>query len=232
MKDCERLVDMKATVILEDAKVHSRMDLASETIAVLKPGIELEIGRVLKSGKDRWVEVVLSSGRKGYIIGTTKIYPVTPITILSRTATVFKEKDFSSEAKAELKKGDVVDLLNVLKIEKSYWYLVRVKPGLEGYLSRDVKVKPVDQNPRGSARKHIFLGLFWLLGAVIIVRLASTGAGYSQQILSAILLLAVGVIEVVYGVVRYLQAMGVKKLTARDPDRKKAASAKKRSKQK
>jgi len=223
---------MRATVILENAKIYDRMDVSSQPVAVLKPGTEFELGKILKSGKDKWVEVVLDNGKKGYIIGTTKIYPVTPIKILSKSARVYKDQDLKSDVRTELKKGDEVDLLNVIKEGNIYWYQVRVKPGTEGYLSRDIKVKPVDLNPRGTARKHILYGLLWLLGAIVIFRMAATGPGLTQQLFSAFLLLLVGAGEVIYGGVRYLQAAGLKKVTMTSPDRKKAVSAKKRSKSK
>lgn len=223
---------MRATVILENAKIYSKMDTSTAVIAVLKPGTEFELGKVLKSGREKWVEVILDNGRKGYIIGTTKLYPVTPIRILTKAAKVYKETDLKSDVRTELEKGDTVELINMAKIDNTYWYQVRVKPGVDGYLSRDVKVKPVDQNPQGTAKKHLFYGLFWLLGAVVIFRLASPGPGQSQQLLSALLLLLVGVAEVLYGAVRYIQAAGMKKVVVGSPDRKKAASAKKSPKSK
>jgi hypothetical protein len=58
--------------ITQKATVYSNTSLASEIVAELQPGYEIDVGEVIKDGDKGWHRTTLPNGKLGYISSTTK----------------------------------------------------------------------------------------------------------------------------------------------------------------
>ncbi len=154
------------------------MDTTKKPVAVLPPGREFNLGKVYKETSERWVEATLADGRRGYVIGITKLRVIYPVTT-SRNSSLFKSADPGSEVLVEIPAHTRVELLDLTDNNGESWSLVRLEDGKEGYFPPEVKFKREGQKKKRSPRDYALFGSAAVLLGIFLRRLFPSPSGNS-----------------------------------------------------
>ena len=169
---------IRVRVILEEAKIHRRMDTGGKPLAVLPVGREFNLGKVHKETSEKWVEASLPDGRSGFVTGTTKLRVIYPVTT-SRAALLRKSADAASPVLTELPAHSRMDLLDVIETNAGSWSLVRLPDGREGCLPPDVEFKREQKKKKRSPGQYAVYGSGLVLAGLFLRRFLGTASGNS-----------------------------------------------------
>jgi hypothetical protein len=179
------------------ATIYQDMDKNSPVVSQLTKGFELELGHVQRKKGQPWVDATLPSGKTGFMDGTTRVFLMRKVELAEKSAVLFEQKEANSMKIGEFTKDEEFTLLDIQHEGKDTWIKVLTGGGKEGWF-KSPKMRLVDMDLKGTAKKTIIYGIIWVLvGSLITV--FSWGSGGSSMIITWGLIL-LGIIQLVQGI--------------------------------
>jgi hypothetical protein len=199
---------MKAILTDENTRVLGEPTDEGLSIASVRTGEEMELGKVIRKRKEAWVEITLASGAKGYISGHTRIFVIKKVQLLSESAEMVESTAEGAAVLRTFAKKDIFEAIGVEKVEGLDWVHVRDTAGKTGYMRQNVKIKVYQEPTRAAGKKMMITGgIFALLGVVIFVGSLFQVSPAGDTSFLMIGLLALGGFQVIQGYVQYRQAV-------------------------
>jgi hypothetical protein len=201
-------MSMKAILTDETTRIFSEPKEESISIASVRKGEEMELGKVIRKKKEAWVEITLPSGAVGYIAGGTKIFVIKKVQLLNNTADVYESPSEASKVVKTYVKKDIFDAVGVEKVDNLDWVKVRDESGQIGYVRQNVKIK-IYQVPSKSSGKKLMItgGIFAGLGIVIFVSSLFQANPLGDSSFLTVGLVLLGGYQVFQGLMQYRQAV-------------------------
>lgn len=192
---------MKVRVLQDSAPVYPQMGADAIATRILHRGDEANLGRTKTEGPRKWVEVTLLDGSKGFMAAGTRVFSMIRATLNQPKTVLYATADSDMPA-GELKKGSVVDFLDMVERDGQQRILVQDASGKQNYI--DGKT-PIVQKPivtRQSALRNVLIGgALCLAGTIITLSTytsASTSGGTYYVCWGAI----------IFGALQFLQGLG------------------------
>jgi uncharacterized protein YgiM (DUF1202 family) len=198
---------MKA--ILQDEITRVIQEPTSESLSItsLRKGDEVDVGKVIRKGKEVWVHVTLDNGATGYIAGNTTIFQVKRVESAANDLEVRETPSDDAPIVTTIPKRTAFIVRGFEKVEDVDWYQVVDAQGVNGYIKTGPKLRIVPEVSRASARRMMITGgIFALAGVILYVvsLVQKTGAGGNGDFISIGLVL-LGLFQVFQGYMQHKQ---------------------------
>jgi uncharacterized protein YgiM (DUF1202 family) len=195
---------MKAILIDDEIHVYATTEEDSISVAVLKKGAEVELGKVTQRKKKTWVEISLPGDQKGYIAGDTKIFAIRKTTVATPSVDIKKAPSEEAETIKTLVKGSSLTVYGVEGTEETgKWFKVRDEDNIEGYVPTPTKLRVLPEVSKTSAIRNIVTGfIFAGIGAFLVFTDANS-ASNMQWIAYAVIFF--GVLQLGQGVAEFIR---------------------------
>jgi uncharacterized protein YgiM (DUF1202 family) len=199
---------MKA--ILQDEITRVVQEPTSESLSItsLRKGDEVEVGKVIRKGKEVWVTVTLANGATGYIAGNTTIFQVKKVESAANDLEVHESPAEDSAVVTTIPKRTAFIVRGFEKVEGDEWYQAEDAQGVRGYIKTGPKLRIVPEVTRSSARRMMITGGVFALGGVILYVIGlyqkPTTGGDANFITIGLILL--GLFQVFQGYMQHRQA--------------------------
>ena len=198
---------MKAIITDDVVRVFSEPKEESISISTLRKGEEVELGKVSRK-KGVWVEFLRSGQVAGYIPGSTKIFIIKKIEMLSPTADLMDSPSEPNKVVKTYQKKDNFTAIGVEKIDGADWIKVRDDSGASGFMKGTYKIKVINEITKaGAVRLMVTGGVFAAAGVgffVLSILQQNSSSGDSSYVMLG--LVALGLFEFVQGYLQYRQA--------------------------
>lgn len=198
---------MRARILDQQVKLYSSPEPNALSLATLTEGTEIEFGKVIRAGGQKWVEVIMPSGQKGYLPEATRVFPFRLASPLQNNVPVYSEPSEQSLVRQKLQRNSKIYLTNVSRIGDQDWVQVRDMNGAEGYISGRTRLRVVQQKSKALGRKNMITGALWCIGGIVVTiatyGAASSGGGTYIVAWGAILY---GAVQLVTGIYQYFTA--------------------------
>lgn len=198
---------MKA--ILQDEITRVIQEPTSESLSItsLRKGDEVDVGKVIRKGKEVWVHVTLDNGATGYIAGNTTIFQVKRVESAANDLEVRETPSDEAPIVTTIPKRTAFIVRGFEKVEDVDWYQVVDAQGVNGYIKTGPKLRIVPEVSRASARRMMITGgIFALAGVILYVvsLVQKTGTGGNGDFISIGLVL-LGLFQVFQGYMQHKQ---------------------------
>lgn len=199
---------MKA--ILQDEITRVVQEPTSESLSLtsLRKGDEVEVGKVIRKGKEVWVTVTLANGATGFIAGNTTIFQVKKVESAANELEVHESPADDSAVISTIPKRTAFIVRGFEKTEGDEWYQTEDAQGVRGYIKAGPKLRIVPEVTRSSARRMMITGGVFALGGVILYVIGlnqqPTTGGDANFITIGLILL--GLFQVFQGYMQHRQA--------------------------
>jgi uncharacterized protein YgiM (DUF1202 family) len=201
---------MKAILIDEQVPVYASMEDETISIATLHQGDEMDLGKVSQKKKKTWVEITLSGGQKGYILGDTKIFAVRKAVVARNPVDMVDGASGTAHVIKTLIKGTNVTAYGVEKNDDGSWFKVRDDSGTEGFIPTSAKLRVIQEVSRANATRNLVTGLiFVVIGIFLTISNTNSAAGESMLLISYAVIFF-GLLQMGQGVVEYVRASRAK----------------------
>mgnify|MGYP001043019291 FL=1 len=196
---------MRARILDQQVKLYSSPEPNALSLATLAEGTEVEFGKTIKAGGKKWIEVLMTSGQKGYIANGTRVYPFRLATPLQNNVPVYNQPTAHSLVRITLKRNTKIYLTGITRSENLDWVKVRDLNGVEGYISGQTRLRVIPEKSKALARKNIISGALWCGAGLLITGIGATSSGSGTYVIAwgAILY---GGIQLVTGIYQYFTA--------------------------
>jgi len=134
---------MKVRVLDQKAFVYSAASLASEVVAEVRAGDEIDVGKTVRDGGATWVEAALPDGRSGYVPGSIKILRIRRVALSQRRVDVRAAPADDANLVMIFKQGDHFTLAGVVKNMGAQWIEIRSDAGQTGYIPGATRIKEI-----------------------------------------------------------------------------------------
>jgi hypothetical protein len=199
---------MKAILTDETTRIFSEPKGDSLSIASVHQGEEMDLGKVIRKKKEAWVEITLSNGVVGYIAGSTKIFVIKKVQLLSNTADVYESPSHDAKVVKTFLKKDIFDAVGVEKVDNLDWVKVTDPSGLTGFMRQNVKIKIYNVPSKPAGKKLMITGgIFAGLGIIIFVSSLVQANPLGDSSLLIVGLVVLGGFQFVQGLMQYRQAV-------------------------
>lgn len=196
---------MKAILIDEQVPVYASMEDESISIATLHQGDQMDLGKVSQKKKKTWVEITLTGGQKGYILGDTKIFAVRKAVVARNPVDIVDAASGTANVIKTLVKGTNVTAYGVEKNDDGSWFKVRDDSGTEGYIPTSAKLRVIQEATRANATRNMVTGLiFVVIGIFLTISNTNSAAGESMLLISYAVIFF-GLLQIGQGVVEYVR---------------------------
>ncbi|MBI3737832.1 MAG: hypothetical protein HY258_02170 [Chloroflexi bacterium] len=168
-------------ILQDSASVYSQMDVNAIAVRILHKGDEASLGGVKTGQGKKWVEVTLSDGMKGFLPGDTRIFSMIQAT-LNQPKTVLYATPSRDMPRGELKKGSIVNFLNMVVEGDQQWIQILDATGAQSYIEGKTPIiqKPIVTRQTG-LRNMLIGGAFFVVGTIVTIGTyssASSGGTY------------------------------------------------------
>lgn len=195
---------MKAILIDEDVHVYSSTDDQSISIATLRKGEEMELGKVSQKNRKTWVEISLPGDQKGYIAGDTKIFAIRKTTVAVAAVDLKKTPNEDAETIKTLLKGTSLTVFGVDGTDESgKWFRVRDEANVEGFIPTPTKLRVQPEVSSSSAVRNIVTG-FIFAGIGGFLAFSNSNSGSNMQWISYAVIFF-GLLQLGQGVAEYIR---------------------------
>lgn len=125
----------KAIIIDSQPQIFQESQLRTPYEIILKPDDEFE----LVEAEDNAIRILLPDGTKGYIREDVELN-ILSTSWITKEAAMYEDTDVKSAVLHKFKKGEKLELLNIVPGTKEKWIRVRLLNGTKGFLPADTKV--------------------------------------------------------------------------------------------
>lgn len=148
--------------------VYRDMDTQSPAVAQLVSGVEVSIGRSTKKKGKEWVEIKTGDGRHGYMLGDTKIYAFTKVSLLDKEVIAYEQPSSLSAQKLRYKKGAVFHIIDNVK-GNSDWVRIRDLSGNEGFINSKTRIRSLTPDKdEGDGKGDMIVGGIFCIGGILL----------------------------------------------------------------
>ena len=197
---------MKIKILQDDAQLYAQVETESTPIRVLQKGEMAELGKVTKARGLQWVEITLPDGTHGFLAGTTRTFSLITATINQRHVQLYGTAA-RGQAIVELKKGTLVEFIDLVEANGESWICVRDKTGHQGYIEGNTKILQKARVTKQTGVTNMLVGgAFFVVGTIITIATFSsaTSSGGSYYICWGAMLF--GAIQFIQGLIQFLTA--------------------------
>jgi hypothetical protein len=197
---------MKIKILQDNVPVYAQVDTESISIRTLQNGEMVEVGKVKKARGKQWVEVVFPDGSHGFIPGETRTFSLIQATINQKKASIYGTTAIGPVV-AELKKGSLVQFMDLVNANGATWIYVQDKAGHTGYIEGNTKIVRKDKVTKQTGINNMLVGgAFFVVGLIVTIgsySAASSGGGTYYLCWGAIIF---GAIQFIQGLIQFLTA--------------------------
>lgn len=198
---------MKGIIVDESVKIYSEPSNQNISLATLKKGDEVELGKVSKKKREVWVAVTLSSGLTGYIPGETKIFVIKKVQLLKDQVELHEGADAESGIIKTYPKNTVLTAVGVEGESSKGWVKVIDAENVTGFISGEARIKLFEEATKAGGKKAMLTGgMFAILGAAFYIFSISQSANSSNMGFLIVAIVAFGLIQFVQGYIQYSKA--------------------------
>lgn len=197
---------MKIKILQDEAPLYAQVETESAPLRVLQKGEMAETGKAVRARGLQWVEVVLADGTRGFLAGTTRAFSLITAAINQPKAALYGTAA-RGQPVAELKRGALVEFLDLLETGGETWIYVRDKDGRVGYLEGNTRILQKARVTKKTGLNNMLVGGgFFVLGLIFTLAAyasASRSGGTYYLCWGALLF---GAIQFIQGLIQYLTA--------------------------
>ena len=190
-------------VLKEPVVIYQESNLQSAQVAQLNPGDEIKLGAIRKKGKVQWVSITTTDGRKGYLLGTSRVFRTIKVRLNQEDTSVLAEPSINSHIKFNIGKDEKFYILDTL----DGWMKIQNLSGNQGFVDSRVLVKKIAAVGKDVARRNMTYGALWCIGGGIVTCLsysAVANAGGTYIITWGAIIF--GAIQFLQGVSQYMES--------------------------
>ena len=194
---------MKIKILQDDAQLYAQVETESTPIRVLQKGEFAELGKVTKARSLQWVELTLADGTHGFILGTTRTFSLMNATINQGKAQMYGTAA-RGQVIAELRKGTLLEFLDLIEANGETWIYVRDKTGRQGYIEGTTKILQKARVTKQTGVTNMLVGGgFFVVGTIITIATLNSSSSTGYICWGAILF---GAIQFIQGLIQFLTA--------------------------
>jgi hypothetical protein len=198
---------MKIKLLQDEAPLYAQVESESTPVRVLQKGEIAELGKVSKARGLQWVQVTLADGTSGFIAGTTRTFTLMDATINQRKTQLFGMAA-RGQPIAELKRGTLVEFLDLVEANGEMWIYVREKKGgQQGYIEGNTKIQQKAKVTKQTGITNMLVGgAFFVVGLIVTIASFSSAASSGGTYYLCWGAILFGVIQFIQGLVQFLTA--------------------------
>lgn len=196
---------MKAILIDDEVHVYGSMEDDSISIATLRKGEMMELGKVSQRKRKTWVEITLSGEQKGYIAGDTKIFAVRRASVASASADMKDAPGPDAKLLKTLVKGSILTVSGVEKNDDGTWYKVTDDAGVEGFIPSSSKLRVVPESTRSGATRNMVTGLIFVVIGILLTTSDFGSSSGNTMVMVSYAVIFFGLLQLGQGVFEYFR---------------------------
>jgi len=197
---------MRARILDPQVKLYSSPEANALSLATLTEGTEIEIGGVKKKDGKQWVEVIMPTGQKGYILGNTRIFHFRLATLLQKEVNVYSQPTSDSLVRTRIDKNSKFYLTEVVKVDGMDWVKVRDLVNAEGYIPGQTRIRVLPEKTKALAKKSLISGAMWLIGGTVVTIVTYSGTSNGGSYIIAWGAILYGAVQLIIGFYQYFTA--------------------------
>jgi hypothetical protein len=145
--------------------------------AVLQPGEEVDFWRLEKANGQKWCYISRANAEKGYVPGSTAVRALVQARLDQPAAEMRVAPDPNAAVLRQLKRGDMLLLIQSVAGQGGNWVVVRGVDGQEGFLDGKARLKKEMIAQQNSARRDMLVGGLWCAGGILVTVLSYGSKG-------------------------------------------------------
>jgi uncharacterized protein YgiM (DUF1202 family) len=198
---------MKAILVDETVKVYTEPSDQNLSLATLRKGDEFELGKVTRKKGVVWVEITMSSGQKGYVLGTTHIFEFKTVQLLTDGVELREAANAESNLVKTFHKNDVITAVGVEKDDDKGWVKIIDRDGNNGYIKGGARIRYYQEPTKNGGKKLMITGgIFGLMGVAFYIFSLITSQVTGNMAILMVAVLAFGLLQFVQGLMEYNKA--------------------------
>ena len=201
---------MRAKIMDETTPIYAEIVKENPvTIATLKQGDEVQLGKVTRRFGKTWVAVTRPDGRTGFLSGEVRIFPVRRAELADKTMNLYTAADPDSDVLMTLSRKAEFSIIDKLTDKNNAaWVLVRLPNGREGFLPGKARIRELPEDSIAAGKKLMLYGCVLTAAATGLLYL-TRDAGSSMDMLLYVAV-ALGLFQFFQGLIEYNNARKAK----------------------
>jgi hypothetical protein len=145
--------------------------------AVLPAGEEVDFIRLEKTANQKWCYISRANGEKGYVPGTTAVRALVQARLEQPAAELRVAPDPNAAVVRQLRKAEMLLLLQTVPGQGGNWVVVRGVDGQEGFLDGKARIKKEAVVRQNTPQHDMLVGGLWCVGGIVVTVLSYGSKG-------------------------------------------------------
>jgi hypothetical protein len=133
--------------------------------------------RIEKANGQKWCYISRANNEKGYVPGITAVRALAQVRLQQPTGELRVAPDSNATVLRQLKRGELLLLLQTVPGQGGNWVVVRGVDGQEGFLDGKARIKKEMIAQQNSAKRDMLVGGLWCAGGTLVTVLSYGSKG-------------------------------------------------------